>query len=128
MIVQEKIMREAIESQEIMFSRRFNAVLSNVEKQLRGLGLDCTALDSITCDLLPNVSVYVDYAVRGFSCSIIEIERVDVLNSDDDHLPKAENKLMNALQCIILELNEKAAMESLQENAHSAYVMYDLYY
>jgi len=128
MIAQVKILDELVKSQEEMFAMRFDVVLEDIEEQMKELESENTSLDTIISRLLPNINVYVDYVVRGYNSRIIELDRVDVLNSDDEHLPKAENSLLCALQNIVLELNEEAEQEYYSENAHKEYVMHDLYY
>ncbi|MFR9166350.1 MAG: hypothetical protein ACLVKO_09125 [Dysgonomonas sp.] len=109
----EKLQENIIETQEQLFLDRIDEVLGYVQSELENPPCDETDLDCITCSVLPNITVYIDYAIEGFGFRHIEIDRIDVLNSDDEHLFEAERILRSALTEFVYVLNDRREKESL---------------
>lgn len=105
-----------IEKQEQSFDKRFAEVVSYFEKEFYGLPFESTDLETLKYDKIKNITVYVDYAVRGEERRI-ELHKVNVMNSDDDYLLTAERNLQNALSEIVEKVNK--AIEAELENEYT---------
>lgn len=109
----EKLTMQVIDSQEALFLKRFDEVVRYFRTELKALPYDMVDLDQLKYESLPNIFVYVDYAISGFSYRSIDIERIDILNTDEEHLTEAENMLESALSEIVEALNTEAENDYL---------------
>lgn len=118
------ISQNIIESQEEIFDNRFDEIVGYFKAKLSGLPFESTSLETLKFEYLPNITVYVDCAVKGFDTMKIELLEVDVINSDDEYLNKAGQSLANALQEIVWQLNESYEKEMEYESSYYDYETY----
>jgi len=102
-------------TQEELFDSRFGEIMKYFECELSGLPFESTPLETLKFEYLPNIIVYVDYAIKGFGTRWIELLEVDVMNTDDEYLPRAGNSLRAALQELTWRLNEACEKETEYE-------------
>jgi len=91
--------------QELMFDMHFDQVVKYFKDEFTSLLFSNTTLETMKLETIPGITVYVDYAVKGFDCMNIELLEVHIMNQDDEHLTKSETSLKNALQEIVWEIN-----------------------
>lgn len=118
------ISQNIIENQEEIFDNRFDEIVGYFKGKLSELPFESTSLETLKFEYLPNITVYIDYAVKGFDTMKIELLEVDVMNSDDEHLAKAGQSLANALQEVVWQLNEDCEKEMEYESSYYDYETY----
>lgn len=92
---------DLIKDQKSLVIERLEPILKFFKEEFEIIPSDETDLETIIYDKLPNVNIYVDYAVNGK----IELEDVDVINSDDESLLGVEKILYSSIAEILDSIN-----------------------
>ena len=102
-----------LKDQNDLVIERMDSILEYFEEELLFASNEETSLETIEYNL-PNISIYVDYAVSTY----LELDRVDILNIDEENLSKAEEILYSNLIDIIKKINNQIEYKNSLESEY----------
>lgn len=104
--------QDLLKYQNYLVIERLGEILKFYRDEFERVSSDETSLETIIYDKLPNITIYVDYAVSDK----IELEVVNILNSDDEELTTASEVLYHNIKDIIDSINYANKVYSINES------------